>query len=119
MIERALSVLHKAASMAAKLPIQLYRLMLKPLFGWPCRHLPTCSEYALEAIDRNGAWRGLWLTVSRLSRCRPGGTAGYDAVPDIATERHPFTPWRYGRWTSRNETSRTETARDGTTPHRH
>ena len=81
-----------------KLPIHIYRLTLKPLFGWPCRHLPTCSDYALQAIDRNGPWRGLWLTISRLIRCRPGGTAGYDPAPDIAAERHPLAPWRYGRW---------------------
>jgi hypothetical protein len=81
-----------------KAPIHLYRYTLKAFFGWHCRHLPTCSEYALEAIDRNGPWRGLWLTLSRLSRCRPGGTAGYDPVPDIRAERHPLRPWRYGRW---------------------
>ncbi len=42
-----------------KAPIHLYRWTLKPYVGWNCRHLPTCSEYALEAIDKNGAWRGL------------------------------------------------------------
>ena len=89
---------HALAAWCAKLPIHLYRLTLKPLFGWPCRHLPTCSEYALDAIDRNGAWRGLWLTASRLSRCRPGGTAGYDPAPDITGVRHRLAPWRYGRW---------------------
>ena len=81
-----------------KAPIQAYRYTLKAFFGWHCRHLPTCSEYALEAIDRNGPWRGLWLTLSRLSRCRPGGTHGYDPVPDIRDRHHPLTPWRYGRW---------------------
>lgn len=89
------------AAWLVKLPIHLYRLSFKALVGWHCRHLPTCSEYALESIDRNGAWRGLWLTVSRLSRCRPGGTAGYDPVPDITTLHHPLAPWRYGRWTAR------------------
>lgn len=84
---------------ALKLPIRLYRLTLKPFIGWPCRHLPTCSEYALEAIDKNGAWRGGWLALSRLSRCRPGGTSGFDPAPDIRGEHHPFAPWRYGRWT--------------------
>ena len=44
----------------AKAPVHAYRWTLKPLVGWECRHLPTCSEYALEAIDRNGAWRGGW-----------------------------------------------------------
>ena len=58
----------------AKAPIHAYRWTLKPLIGWECRHLPTCSEYALQAIDRNGAWRGSWLSLSRICRCHPWGT---------------------------------------------
>lgn len=81
-----------------KAPIHAYRWTLKPLMGAECRHLPTCSEYALEAIDRNGPWRGLWLTLSRLARCHPWGSAGYDPPPDIRGEHHPFAPWKYGRW---------------------
>ena len=81
-----------------KAPIHAYRWTLKPLIGLECRHLPTCSEYALEAIDRNGPWRGFWLMLSRLSRCHPWGSAGYDPPPNITAERHPFAPWRYGRW---------------------
>jgi uncharacterized protein len=81
-----------------KAPIHAYRATLKSLIGNECRHLPTCSEYALEAIDKNGAWRGFWLMISRLQRCRPGGSSGYDPVPDIRTQHHPFAPWRYGRW---------------------
>lgn len=91
-----------AGAWLLKLPIHLYRLSFKALVGWHCRHLPTCSEYALESIDRNGPWRGLWLTISRLSRCRPGGTAGYDPVPDICAEKHACAPWRYGRWNGRH-----------------
>lgn len=81
-----------------KLPIHAYRWTLKPLVGWDCRHLPTCSEYALQAIDLNGAWRGGWLTASRLCRCHPWGTHGFDPVPDIRDQRHRLAPWRYGRW---------------------
>ena len=88
----------RVADELLKAPIHLYRWTLKPYVGWNCRQLPTCSEYALEAIDRNGAWRGLWLTVARLSRCHPWGSHGHDPVPDIRAERHPFAPWRYGRW---------------------
>jgi putative membrane protein insertion efficiency factor len=82
-----------------KAPIHLYRWTLKPYVGWQCRHLPTCSEYALEAVDKNGAWRGAWLALSRLSRCHPWGSSGYDPVPEIGNSRHPWAPWRYGRWT--------------------
>lgn len=82
-----------------KVPIHVYRWTLKPLIGMECRHLPTCSEYALEAIDKNGAWKGFWLMVSRLSRCHPWGTAGYDPVPDLSGVREPlWGAWRYGRW---------------------
>ncbi|MCB1505986.1 MAG: membrane protein insertion efficiency factor YidD [Hyphomicrobiaceae bacterium] len=87
---------------ALKAPIHLYRWTLKPLMGLECRHLPTCSEYGLEAIDTNGAWRGFWLTLSRVLRCNPWGSAGYDPPPDISAEHHPFAPWRYGRWTGRH-----------------
>lgn len=47
----------------------------------PCRFFPTCSEYGREAIEVHGAGRGLWLTVRRLSRCRPFGPSGFDPVP--------------------------------------
>lgn len=83
-------------------PIHVYRWTLKPFVGQQCRHLPTCSDYALEAIKTNGCWRGLWLTVSRLARCHPWGTAGYDPVPDIQGERHGPRPWRHGRWSGRH-----------------
>jgi putative membrane protein insertion efficiency factor len=97
-MERALGALHSAAATALKLPIYAYRYSLSMLIGRQCRHLPTCSEYAIDAIDRNGAWRGFWLTLSRFLRGRPGGTSGFDPAPDIRSEHHPFAPWRYGRW---------------------
>src|SRR5262249_35655688 len=85
-----------------KAPIHLYRWTLKPFLGWQCRHLPPCSEYALEAVDRNGPWRGSWLILSRVLRCHPWGTAGLDPVPDLSSERHLFAPWRYGRWSGKH-----------------
>ncbi|MFO1171166.1 MAG: membrane protein insertion efficiency factor YidD [Hyphomicrobiaceae bacterium] len=86
------------AAWLLKLPIYAYRYTLSAFIGRHCRHLPTCSEYALQAIDTNGPWRGLWLTFARVCRCHPWGSSGYDPVPDIRTERHPLAPWRYGRW---------------------
>ncbi|MGQ0456135.1 MAG: membrane protein insertion efficiency factor YidD [Hyphomicrobium sp.] len=83
-----------------KAPIVVYQWTLRPLAGHHCRHWPTCSDYALDAIEMNGAWRGFWLMASRLKRCGPGGTSGVDPAPDIRAERHPFAPWRYGRWRS-------------------
>ena len=91
------------AALLLKAPIHIYQWTLRPWLGWPCRHLPTCSDYALEAIDRNGAWRGFWLTTSRLCRCHPWGTHGHDPVPDLGGVRHPLlAAFRYGRWTGRH-----------------
>ena len=91
-----------AGKILLKAPIHLYRWTLKPLIGWPCRHLPSCSEYGLDAIEKNGAWRGGWLTLSRICRCHPWGSDGFDPAPDITCEHHPIAPWRYGRWTGRH-----------------
>jgi putative membrane protein insertion efficiency factor len=91
----------RIARAIVKTPIHVYRWTVKPLIGWECRHLPTCSEYALEAIDRHGAWRGSWLAASRICRCHPWGTHGFDPVPDLEGVRHPLAPWRYGRWSWR------------------
>jgi uncharacterized protein len=101
-MNNAASASRKAAAMALKLPIYAYRYSLSMLVGRQCRHLPTCSEYAIEAIDRNGPWRGFWLAASRFSRCRPGGSSGFDPAPDIRAEHHRWRPWRYGRWRPRH-----------------
>jgi putative membrane protein insertion efficiency factor len=53
----------------------------------PCRFFPSCSNYAHEAIHRNGTWRGGWLALSRLARCRPFGASGFDPVPDPVSAR--------------------------------
>ncbi|MEM9011010.1 MAG: membrane protein insertion efficiency factor YidD [Pseudomonadota bacterium] len=64
------------------LPIRAYRLVLSPWIGRSCRFHPTCSAYALEALERHGALRGGWLTLRRLARCHPWGGSGIDNVPD-------------------------------------
>ena len=53
----------------------------------PCRFTPTCSSYALEALERHGTRRGLWLTIRRLLRCRPFGPSGWDPVPEPRPNR--------------------------------
>lgn len=106
--------LSQAGKALAKAPVYLYRYTFKAFVGQNCRHWPTCSEYAVEAIDKNGAWRGLWLMVSRLKRCGPGGTSGVDPVPDIRNEHHTFAPWRYGRWTGASQPTASESAQTQT-----
>ena len=93
-----MSPLHRAAKAPLLGAITLYRWTISPLLGVNCRHLPSCSDYASEAIDKNGAWKGGWLAFSRLCRCHPWGSHGFDPVPDLHAEHHPFAPWRYGRW---------------------
>ena len=60
----------------------------------PCRFVPSCSEYGAEAIAVHGSWRGTWLTVRRIGRCRPGGGRGVDLIPPAPHPRtapHPPT----------------------------
>jgi hypothetical protein len=84
--------------------IGCYRLILSPFIGLDCRHLPTCSNYAGEAIGRFGLWAGGWMTLARVLRCHPWGTHGLDFVPArLPTHTHWWTPWRYGRWRGTNE----------------
>ena len=61
--------------------IRGYQLVIAPILGPRCRHLPSCSEYAIEALHEHGALAGVWLALRRLARCHPLGTSGYDPVP--------------------------------------
>ncbi len=61
--------------------LRAYKLTLSPLIGRQCRYLPTCSEYAAEALIAHGPWRGGKLAVRRLCRCHPFGGSGYDPPP--------------------------------------
>ncbi len=73
--------------MTAKLlaiPIRLYQWCLSPLLGANCRYEPSCSHYALEALEAHGAVRGAWFAVRRICRCHPWGGAGWDPVPPRA-----------------------------------
>jgi uncharacterized protein len=63
-------------------PIRAYQMSLSPLLGPRCRFHPSCSHYALEAIERHGAARGGWLAAKRIARCHPLNPGGYDPVPE-------------------------------------
>jgi putative membrane protein insertion efficiency factor len=58
--------------------VLLYRATLGRFMGGHCRFHPTCSQYAIDAINKYGAWRGAWRAMKRIGRCRPGGPSGYD-----------------------------------------
>ena len=66
----------------AALPVRAYKLVISPFIGANCRYQPTCSVYALEALERHGALKGGWLAVRRMARCHPWGGSGIDNVPD-------------------------------------
>jgi putative membrane protein insertion efficiency factor len=92
-------VLQRLPRNAGRAMIWLYRHTLSPLVGYNCRHLPTCSIYGDEAIERFGLWGGGWMTLARLSRCQPWGTSGIDNVPQtMPAGARWYLPWRYGRW---------------------
>ena len=61
--------------------IRAYQVILSPLFGQQCRFYPTCSQYALEAINRHGAIVGSYYTIRRLMRCHPWHVGGHDPIP--------------------------------------
>lgn len=71
----------KLVSYIVQLPIYFYRYCISPLKPATCRYSPTCSEYALEAIKKHGAFKGGWLALKRIGRCHPWGGHGYDPVP--------------------------------------
>ena len=63
------------------IPIKIYQILISPLLGPHCRFTPTCSQYAVEAIEKHGPIKGIWLTIKRIARCHPWGGCGHDPVP--------------------------------------
>ena len=62
-------------------PVKLYQWLISPLLPNSCRHVPTCSQYTIEALKIHGVLKGGWLAFKRIIRCHPWGTSGYDPVP--------------------------------------
>ncbi|MDP3660762.1 membrane protein insertion efficiency factor YidD [Phenylobacterium sp.] len=71
--------------------LRAYKLTLSPLIGRQCRFLPTCSEYAAEALIGHGPWRGALLAAGRLCRCHPLGGSGYDPPPPSRRKARTWT----------------------------
>ena len=63
------------------LPIKVYQILISPLLGPSCRFTPTCSQYAVEAIQKYGPLKGSWLAFKRIIKCHPWGGCGHDPVP--------------------------------------
>jgi len=82
--------MRRLATALLSAPIRAYRLFVSPLTPPTCRFSPSCSAYALDALDQHGPVKGLWLTARRLARCHPinwlGGSSGFDPVPH--SKRH-------------------------------
>lgn len=60
--------------------VRFYQLVLQPWIGYQCRFTPTCSNYAIEALEKLGFWKGSWLILKRILRCHPFHSGGYDPV---------------------------------------
>jgi putative membrane protein insertion efficiency factor len=96
---RARNAVFMAPRLLGRALVRIYRYTLSPLIGFHCRHLPTCSDYADQALGRYGLWAGGWMTLARLLRCHPFGTSGLDLVPQSLPSRaRGYLPWRYGKW---------------------
>lgn len=76
-------------------PIRFYRYVISPWLGYNCRFTPTCSAYAIEALEQHGALCGSWLALRRILRCHPWCHGGHDPVPTTACplgHRHGTRP---------------------------
>jgi uncharacterized protein len=79
--------LQRLSVLVLQVLIRVYQLLLSPLLPPSCRYLPSCSDYAVEAIGRHGAIVGVGLAARRLARCHPWGSSGYDPVPESRGSR--------------------------------
>lgn len=72
--------------------VRLYRVALSPWLGMNCRYQPTCSSYAIEALQVHGVLKGSWLAAKRIVSCNPWGGSGYDPVPGTKEDDEPPGP---------------------------
>jgi putative membrane protein insertion efficiency factor len=82
-----MEIIKKILAFPLILLIKIYQYVISPITPMSCRHTPTCSNYAVEAIKIWGPLKGSWLALKRLSKCHPWGTWGYDPVPAKEAEQ--------------------------------
>jgi len=80
-------------------PLRVYQKLISPMLPATCRYYPSCSNYAVQAIERHGVLKGTWLGIKRLARCHPWAAGGVDPVPD------EFRWWTHGHTTVSKELS--------------
>ncbi len=80
-LKKLIGYAYKALILLAIIPVKVYQYTISPLFPASCRHVPTCSEYTIQALRIHGLLKGGWLAMKRILRCHPWGTYGYDPVP--------------------------------------
>ena len=90
---RAIAALRRALLALLLAPVRAYRYAISPLLPASCRYFPSCSEYAIDALERHGPLAGSWLAVARVCRCHPLNEGGIDPVPDEFSMRPRFARW--------------------------
>lgn len=70
-----------------KAPIKFYQRFISPMFPAKCRFYPSCSQYAIEAIDTHGSLKGSWLSLKRILKCHPFSEGGFDPVPNSTNSK--------------------------------
>lgn len=101
-----MDLVKRILSLLLSLPVYLYRYTLSPFLGKACRHVPTCSQYMLDALRIHGPFTGFVMGVNRIYRCSPWGTHGYDPVPLIRVKKYKPLNNYPGRWKSCNRLKR-------------
>jgi putative membrane protein insertion efficiency factor len=95
-------IINKILVFLLSFPVHIYRYSVSPFLRPACRHVPSCSQFALDALKIHGAVRGLAMGTGRILRCRPGGTHGYDPVPLFWIKKYKPWPTFWGKWKACN-----------------
>jgi putative membrane protein insertion efficiency factor len=101
-----MDLLKKIFSFLLSLPVYFYRYSISPFLKPACRHVPSCSQYMLDALRIHGPLTGLLMGTGRILRCRPGGTHGYDPVPVFRFHRYRPISSVFKGWKSENRLKR-------------